>query len=98
MGSNLIIARRKGNKFRVFDADRAKMGPWQEIPPADPYFLKGSADKVREWTVPVIRGHAAWLGLRVPSKMRKDELADIVAVRTYFRQFTVGRPYYGPSL
>lgn len=96
--SNMIVARRKGNKIRVFDVDHAKMGAWQDIPAASPYWLKGAAKHAATMTVSDLRVHAAWLGLRIPSKMRKAELVDIIAVRTYFRMFTPGSAYYGRAL
>lgn len=93
--SNLIVVRRKGNKVRVFDTDRAKMGPWQEIPKPSVHFLEGASKHLASLTVPDLRSHASWMGLTIPSKMRKAEVVDIVAVRTYFRMFTPGSTYCG---
>lgn len=91
--SNLIVARRKGNKVRVFDTERAKMGAWQDIPKPSPEFITGASRHLTNMTVPDLRDHATWMGLHIPSKMRKAELVDIVAVRTYFRMFTPGKTY-----
>lgn len=96
--NNLVVARRKGNKIRVFDVERAKMGPWQEIPPASPAWLDGARRHLSTLTVAQLRDHARWMGLRPTTKTRKPDLLDACAVRTYFRQFTAGERFFGPAL
>lgn len=89
-----IIARRKGYKIRVFDTERAKMGPWQDIPQPSPYWLKGAEEQYGTMTVPELRIHASWLGLAIPTRMRKADLLEVMSVRAYFRSFAVGKAHH----
>lgn len=85
-----VIARRKGNAYRTFDTVTGRMSKWQRVPSAPLAFIQGYHETAGDMTVADLRKRGNMLGLRNLSKVRKPDLLDALAVRSWSRSFDLG--------